>query len=414
MRAPMCDIVIRNSSRRSGSGALRFLLPGERCPQRSAGATRGTAVCRTNALRRNSSNGIRIAYSCCGLAFWRLASQTGRSRRETNKHHAGGCMKILVAGGAGFVGSHLCARLIQLGHSVYCLDNLMTGRRQNIAPLVSSPRFSFIERSVLDAVWLPVDVIFNLASPASPPVYQAEPEMTLRTNVEGTLRLLQLAKDTDSHFVYASSSEVYGNPSQHPQQEDYLGNVKTMGPRACYDEGKRCAETVCYLYGNRGVRVSVIRIFNTYGPRMRMDDGRVVSNLMIQALRDEALTIYGDGSQTRSFCYVDDLVDGFVQLVNRKEPLPGPLNLGNPEEITVLHLAKSILKLTGSKSRIDYRPLPVDDPVRRCPDIALARRLLNWSPSTRLQEGLARTMPYFSRLVNEREVTPLESAAVAG
>jgi UDP-glucuronate decarboxylase len=323
-------------------------------------------------------------------------------------------MKVLVAGGAGFVGSHLCARLIQLGHSVYCLDNLMTGRRQNIAPLLNSARFSFINRSVLDPVWLPVDVIFNLASPASPPVYQAEPEITLRTNVEGSIRLLQLAEDTGSHFIYASSSEVYGNPSQHPQQEDYLGNVKTMGPRACYDEGKRCGETVCYLYGKRGVRASVIRIFNTYGPRMRMDDGRVVSNFMTQALRGEPLTIYGDGSQTRSFCYVDDLVEGFVRLMNAKTPLSGPLNLGNPEEITVLHLASSILKLTRSKSRIEFNPLPVDDPVRRCPDIALAKRLIGWTPSTRVEEGLAKTMPYFSRLVNDRDVPPLETAVVAG
>lgn len=323
-------------------------------------------------------------------------------------------MKVLVAGGAGFVGSHLCARLIHLGHSVYCVDNLMTGRRQNIAPLLNSTRFSFINRSVLDPLWLPVDVIFNLASPASPPAYQAEPEMTLRTNVEGTLRLLQLAEDTGSHFIYASSSEVYGNPSEHPQQEDYLGNVKTMGPRACYDEGKRCAETVCYLYGKRGVRVSVIRIFNTYGPRMRMDDGRVVSNLMIQALRGEPLTIYGDGSQTRSFCYVDDLVDGFIRLIDARKPLKGPLNLGNPEEITVLHLASSILKLTRSKSRIEFKPLPVDDPVRRCPDIALAKRLLGWAPSTRVEDGLAKTLPYFSRLVNECDVPPLEPAVVAG
>jgi UDP-glucuronate decarboxylase len=323
-------------------------------------------------------------------------------------------MKVLVAGGAGFVGSHLCTRLIQLGHSVYCLDNLMTGRRQNIAPLLNSARFSFINRSVLDPVWLPVDVIFNLASPASPPVYQAEPEITLRTNVEGSIRLLQLAEDTGSHFIYASSSEVYGNPSQHPQQEDYLGNVKTMGPRACYDEGKRCAETVCYLYGKRGVRVSVVRIFNTYGPRMRMDDGRVVSNFMTQALRGEPLSIYGDGSQTRSFCYVDDLVEAFIRLMNVKTPLSGPLNLGNPEEITVLHLANSILKLTRSKSRIEFNPLPVDDPVRRCPDIALAHRLLGWAPATRVEEGLAKTMPYFSRLVNDHDVPPLESAVVAG
>src|SRR5690606_31713996 len=233
-------------------------------------------------------------------------------------------MKILVAGGAGFVGSHLCRRLIQGGHSVFCLDNLLTGRRQNIVGLLSSPRFSFIHRSVLEPVWCPVDAIFNLASPASPVHYQSQPELTLRTNVDGSLNLLQLAEQTGSHYIYASSSEVYGNPVQHPQQEDYLGNVKTMGPRACYDEAKRCAETVSYLYQNRGVRASVVRIFNTYGPRMRVDDGRAVSNLLTQALRHEPLTIYGDGSHTRSFCYVDDLVDGLVRFLDLKEPLAGP------------------------------------------------------------------------------------------
>ncbi|HEX2139984.1 MAG TPA: UDP-glucuronic acid decarboxylase family protein [Woeseiaceae bacterium] len=320
-------------------------------------------------------------------------------------------MKILVAGGAGFVGSHLCRRLISGGHSVFCLDNLLTGRRENIAGLLSSPRFSFIERSVLDPVWLPVDAIFNLASPASPVHYQSEPEFTLRTNVEGTLNLLQLAEDTGSHFIYASSSEVYGNPAQHPQKENYLGNVKTMGPRACYDEAKRCAETVCYLYQKRGVSASVVRIFNTYGPRMRIDDGRAVSNLLTQALREEPLTIYGDGAHTRSFCYVDDLVEAFVRLLNMKEPLPGPVNLGNPEEVTVLHLAQTILKLTDSKSDIVFRPLPVDDPARRCPDISLARRALGWEPATRLEEGLTKTMHYFSRVLSDRDFPAIKTAA---
>ncbi|MEX2494448.1 MAG: UDP-glucuronic acid decarboxylase family protein [Woeseia sp.] len=320
-------------------------------------------------------------------------------------------MKILVAGGAGFVGSHLCNRLVHGGHTVYCLDNLMTGRRQNIAPLLSSPRFSFISRSVLDPCWLPVDIIFNLASPASPPHYQAAPEMTLRTNVEGTLKLLQLAEDTGSRLIYASSSEVYGDPSQHPQQESYLGNVKTMGPRACYDEGKRCAETVCYLYGNRGVSVSVARIFNTYGPRMRVDDGRAVSNLLTQALRGEPLTIYGDGSHTRSFCYVDDLVEGLIRLMSTETAATGPLNLGNPEEITVLHLAQTILKLTGSRSTLDFRSLPDDDPVRRCPDISLAKKILRWSPTTRLEEGLIRTMHYFSRVIGDHNYPTVKSAA---
>jgi UDP-glucuronate decarboxylase len=321
-------------------------------------------------------------------------------------------MRILVAGGAGFVGSHLCARLIHSGHSVYCVDNLITGRRQNIAPLLSSPRFWFIHRSILEPIWMPVDVIFNLASPASPPHYQSEPELTLRTNVEGTLKLLQLAEDTGSHLIYASSSEVYGNPSEHPQQESYLGNVKTMGPRACYNEGKRCAETVCYLYRIRGVPVSVVRIFNTYGPCMRVDDGRAVSNLLTQALRGQPLTIYGDGSHTRSFCYVDDLVDGLVRLIGVKEAAPDALNLGNPEEITVLHLAQTILKLTNSRSSIDFKPLPVDDPVRRCPDISLARQVLEWTPATRLEDGLTKTMHYFSRVIVDHEFPAIPSAAV--
>lgn len=319
-------------------------------------------------------------------------------------------MKILVAGGAGFVGSHLCARLISDGHSVFCLDNLHTGRRDNIAGLLSSPRFSFIERNVLEPLWLPVDAICNLASPASPVHYQSEPEFTLRTNIEGTLNLLHLAENTGSHFIYASSSEVYGDPAQHPQKENYLGNVKTMGPRACYDEAKRCAETVCYLYQKRGVRCSVVRIFNTYGPRMQIDDGRAVSNLLTQAIKEEPLTIYGDGAHTRSFCYVDDLVDGFMRLLNLKQPLPGPVNLGNPEEITVLHLARTILKLTDSPSDIVFRPLPVDDPTRRCPDIGLARRALDWEPSTPLEDGLTRTMHYFSRVLSDREFPPIKTA----
>ncbi|HEX5419616.1 MAG TPA: NAD-dependent epimerase/dehydratase family protein, partial [Gammaproteobacteria bacterium] len=291
-------------------------------------------------------------------------------------------MRILVAGGAGFVGSHLCTRLVQDGHFVYCLDDLSTGRTENIEVLTRSPRFAFVPRSVLEPLWLPVDAIFNLASPASPPHYQADPEQTLRTNVEGTRQLLQLAIETRSRLIYASSSEVYGNPAQHPQQEAYLGNVKTMGPRACYDEGKRCAETLCYLYRERGVPVSVVRIFNTYGPRMRVDDGRAVSNLLAQALKGEPLSIYGDGSQTRSFCYVDDLIDAFVRLLALEQGLPGPLNLGNPEERSVLDLAQLILRITHSASKLAFMPLPADDPVRRCPDIALARKLLDWAPST--------------------------------
>jgi UDP-glucuronate decarboxylase len=321
-------------------------------------------------------------------------------------------MRILVAGGAGFVGSHLCGRLVHDGHTVYCVDNLSTGRKANIEPLLRSPRFSFVPRCVLEPLWLPVDAIFNLASPASPLHYQSRPENTLLTNIEGTRRLLQLAGDTGSHFIYASSSEVYGDPVQHPQQEDYLGNVRTMGPRACYDEGKRCAETLCYLYGEAGVPVSVVRIFNTYGPRMRIDDGRAVSNLLTQALREEPLTVYGDGSQTRSFCYVDDLVEGFVRLLDEDSGLPGALNLGNPEEVTVLELAMLVLRLTGSKSKLAFHALPVDDPVRRCPDIARAREVIDWAPRTSLEQGLTRTMHYFQRAVHARDGALPPSAAI--
>ncbi len=323
-------------------------------------------------------------------------------------------MRILVAGGAGFLGSHLCAALVRAQHFVYCVDDLSTGRLANIAELRQSPRFAFVPRSVLDPLWLPVEAIFNLASPASPVHYQADPEQTLRTNVEGTRLLLQLAEETGSHFVYASTSEVYGDPAEHPQRENYLGNVKTMGPRACYDEGKRCAETLCHIYRERGMPVSVVRIFNTYGPRMRTDDGRAVSNLLTQALRGEPLTIYGDGTQTRSFCYVDDMVDALCRLLAKHNGLPGPLNLGNPQEVTLLELAELVLELTGSAAPVDFRPLPVDDPVRRCPDIALARQVLGWSPRTPLADGLTKTMQYFrSVLASLDRRRPLAAANVA-
>ena len=321
-------------------------------------------------------------------------------------------MKVLVAGGAGFVGSHLSARLLAAGHTVYCVDNLITGHRQNIDALVRSHRFFFIRRSVIDPIWLPVDLIFNLASPASPPQYRAHPLETLRTNTEGTLRLLQLAENTGGRLIYASSSEVYGNPSEHPQPESYPGAVKTMGPRACYDEGKRCGETACYLYAQRGVRSTVVRIFNTYGPRMRPDDGRAVSNLIVQALRGEPLTVYGDGSQTRSFCYVDDLVDALVALAEVKHQSPGPINLGNPEETTVLNVARKILALTGSASRIVFEELPVDDPLRRCPDISLAEKTIGWHPSTGLEDGLRKTVHYFRQAVRERRLSALPAAVV--
>lgn len=317
-------------------------------------------------------------------------------------------MNILVAGGAGFVGSHLCSRLLDQGHTVFCMDNLVTGRKSNVRSLRESPDFHFIERSVLDPVWLPVEVIYNLASPASPPHYQSQPEATLRTNVEGSLNLLRLAEENGSRFIFASTSEVYGDPTQHPQSETYLGNVRTMGPRACYDEGKRCGETLCYLYAGRGLDVSVVRIFNTYGPRMRADDGRAVSNFITQALEGAPITIYGDGSHTRSFCYVDDLVDAFVRLLDLPEAPAGPINVGNPAEITVLELAETILRLTGSRSRIEFKPLPADDPTRRCPDITRAKEVLNWRPTTPLEEGLEKTMQSF-----RRQAAPLTKMRVA-
>lgn len=321
-------------------------------------------------------------------------------------------MRILIAGGAGFVGSHLCTRLVHEGHFVYCLDDLSTGRRENIEALSRSPRFSFVPRSILDPVWLPVDAIFNLASPASRRHYQAYPEKTLLANVEGTRRLLQLAKETGSRFVHASSSQVYGDPDQHPQREDYFGNVKTMGPRACHDEGKRCAETLCYLYREQGVAVSVVRIFNTYGGRMSNDDGSAVSNFLMQALQNRPLTIHGDGSQTRSFCYVDDLVDALTRLLAVEKGLPGPLNLGNPDERSILELARLILRLTESRSELAFAPLPEGDPRRRCPDITLASRLIDWTPHTPLEQGLAKTMRHFQRRVNGGRPS-LRSAVVA-
>ncbi len=322
-------------------------------------------------------------------------------------------MRVLVAGGAGFVGAHLCGRLVNDGHFVYCLDDLSTGRQENVAVLARSPRFAFVPRSVLEPVWLPVDAIFHLASPAAAPHFRDDPEKTLLTNVEGTRNLLELAAETGSRLIYASSSEVYGDSAQYPQQEDCLGSVKTMGPRACYDEGKRCGETLCHVYRERGLAVSVVRIFNTYGPRMRLDEGRAVSNLLGQALRGEPLTVYGDGTQTRSFCYVDDLVEGLARVLCLDGGLPGPLNLGSPEEFSVLELAKLILRLTASSSKIVFRPLPAGDPLRRCPDISRARQLIDWTPSVPLEQGLAKTMRHFRRLLNGPRVEPAPSAVVA-
>jgi UDP-glucuronate decarboxylase len=305
-------------------------------------------------------------------------------------------MRILVTGGAGFLGSHLCDRLIADGHDVTVIDNLFTGRKQNIAHLLQHPRFEFVRHDVIDPFKFEVDQIYNLACPASPPHYQFNPIKTTKTSVMGAINCLGLAKRVKARVFQASTSEVYGDPAVHPQPESYWGNVNPIGKRSCYDEGKRCAETLFFDYHREnGVDIRVVRIFNTYGPRMHEADGRVVSNFIVQALRGQDITIYGDGSQTRSFCYVDDLIEGWLRLMAQTETV-GPVNLGNPGEFTMLQLAELTLKLVGGKSKIVHRPLPADDPKQRRPDITLAQKVLGgWTPKVPLEEGLARTIAYF-------------------
>jgi UDP-glucuronate decarboxylase len=304
-------------------------------------------------------------------------------------------MRILVTGGAGFLGSHLCERLLHDGHEVICIDNLFTGQKTNIAHLLANPRFEFVRHDVIDPFKFEVDQIYNLACPASPPHYQYNPIKTIKTSVMGSINCLGLAKRVRARVFQASTSEVYGDPAVHPQPESYWGNVNPIGKRSCYDEGKRCAETLFFDYHRENkVDIRVIRIFNTYGPRMHPNDGRVVSNFIVQALKGEDLTIYGDGRQTRSFCYVDDLIEGFVRFMGQTETV-GPMNLGNPGEFTMLELAELTLKLVGGKSKIVHRPLPADDPKQRRPDIALAKRVLKWEPQVPLEEGLRRTIAYF-------------------
>lgn len=308
-------------------------------------------------------------------------------------------MRILVTGGAGFLGSHLCDRLLADGHEVVALDNLFTGRKVNIEHLLGNPRFEFVRHDVTDPFKFEVDQIYNLACPASPPHYQFNPIKTTKTSVMGAINSLGLAKRVKARVFQASTSEVYGDPSVHPQPESYWGNVNPIGLRSCYDEGKRCAETLFFDYHRENdVDIRVIRIFNTYGPRMHEADGRVVSNFIVQALRGEDITIYGDGSQTRSFCYVDDLIEGFVRFMAQTETV-GPMNLGNPGEFTMLELAELTLKLVGGKSKIVHKPLPSDDPKQRQPDITLARRILKWEPKVPLEEGLGRTIAYFKTRV---------------
>ncbi len=304
--------------------------------------------------------------------------------------------RVLVTGGAGFIGSHLCERLLNEGNEVFCMDNLETGSIRNIETFKENRLFHFIQQDVIDPIDVDVDQIFNFACPASPPRYQKDPVHTLKTSVLGALNLLELATNTGAMIMQASTSEVYGDPTISPQPETYWGNVNPIGPRSCYDEGKRCAETLFFDYGRQfGTKIKVIRIFNTYGPRMDPQDGRVVSNFIVQALKNEPLTVYGDGSQTRSFCYIDDLIEGIMRMVQADDSFTGPLNLGNPEEVTVLEVAKLVLKLTGSKSEIQFRSLPQDDPKRRKPDITLARQTLGWEPTVKLEEGLNTTIQYF-------------------
>ena len=309
--------------------------------------------------------------------------------------------RVLVTGGAGFLGSHVCVELMKSpGNTVTALDDLSTGKRENIARLLSSDRFEFTQWDVRQPFDRPVDQIYHAACPASPRAYQKSPTSTTKTCVLGTLNMLELAKKYDAKILQFSTSEVYGNPLLHPQKEEYFGNVNPIGVRSCYDEGKRCAESLCFDYAREfGVKVKIVRIFNTYGPRMDIADGRVVSNFIVQALRGDPITIHGDGSQTRSFCYVDDLVSGILRMMNdTDDDFQGPVNLGNPEEITVMTLARKILEMTGSSSRLQYLPLPGDDPVQRRPDISLAGEKLNWKPKVSLDEGLEKTISYFREI----------------
>ena len=309
--------------------------------------------------------------------------------------------RILITGGAGFLGSHLCERLIREGHDVICLDNFFTGVKDNIRHLLDHNRFEIVRHDVTFPVYLEVDRIYNLACPASPVHYQYNAVKTIKTSVMGAINILGLAKRVRARVLQASTSEVYGDPSVHPQREDYWGNVNPVGIRSCYDEGKRVAETLFFDYHRmNGVDIRVMRIFNTYGPRMRPDDGRVVSNFIVQALRGEDITLFGDGSQTRSFCYVDDLIEGMVRLM-RCEDCIGPVNIGNPGEFTIRELAEKVIKITGSTSKLVYRPLPSDDPRQRQPDITLAREKLGWEPEVKLEEGLVKTIEYFREFMKQ-------------
>ncbi len=308
--------------------------------------------------------------------------------------------RILITGGAGFIGSHLCERLLDEGHEVICVDNCFTGNKGNIYHLMSNPRFEFLRHDVTFPLYIEVDEIYNLACPASPIYYQKDPVQTTKTSIHGAINMLGLAKRIKAKIFQASTSEVYGDPDVHPQPESYWGHVNPIGIRSCYDEGKRCAETLFFDYRRQhGLNIKVARIFNTYGPRMHVHDGRVISNFIVQALQNKPLTLYGDGSQTRSFCYVDDMIKGFIAFMNTPDDFPGPVNLGNPIEFSIMALAEKIIALAGSKSKIEFRPLPEDDPKQRKPDIALAVKKLGWKPETGLEDGLKQTIRYFKGII---------------
>jgi len=310
--------------------------------------------------------------------------------------------RVIVTGGAGFLGSHLCERLLNNGHDVICVDNFFTGSKDNIAHLLSNPFFEVIRHDVTFPLYVEVDEIYNLACPASPIHYQHDPVQTTKTSVHGAINMLGLAKRVKARIFQASTSEVYGDPEEHPQPESYWGRVNPIGTRSCYDEGKRCAETLFFDYQRQhNLDIKVVRIFNTYGPRMHPNDGRVVSNFIVQALRGNNITIFGGGSQTRSFCYVDDMIEGFVRMMDSEQGFTGPVNLGNPGEFTMLELAEQILRLTGSKSTMDFKPLPSDDPKQRQPNIALAKEKLDWEPRISLEEGLKKTIAYFRHFLAE-------------